>query len=49
MSTCHHDAGFTSRTYVHLVPVAYDRKRAAIDAARALAADGPATAQGGAQ
>jgi integrase len=44
----HHDAGFTLRTYVHLMPDADERARGAIDAAYARA-DGPATAQGGAR
>ena len=38
-------AGFTLRTYVHLVPATHDPMRAAIDAARTEA--GLATAQGG--
>lgn len=46
----HHSAAFTLATYCHLMPSAHDRMRAAIDASRAPApaADGPATAQGGA-
>jgi integrase len=42
----HHDAGFTLRTYTHLMPDAADRARQAIDTAYARS-DGPATAQGG--
>ena len=41
----HHDAGFTLRTYTHLMPDAADRARQAIDAAYARS-DGPVTAQG---
>ncbi len=41
----HHDPGFTLRTYVHLMPSADDRMRAAVDAVFA-SSDGPATAQG---
>ncbi len=44
----HHDAGFTLRTYTHLMPDAADRARQAIDTAYARS-DGPATAQGGAR
>jgi integrase len=44
----HHDAGFTLRTYTHLMPDADDRARQAIDTAYARS-DGPATAQGGAR
>jgi site-specific recombinase XerD len=45
----HHSAAFTLSVYCHLMPAAADRAREAIDAARARAADGSATAQGGAQ
>jgi len=41
----HHDPGFTLRTYVHLMPDADDRMRAAVDRAFS-GSDGPATAQG---
>jgi len=44
----HHDPGFTLRTYVHLMPDADDRARAAVDAALS-GSDGPATAQAGAR
>jgi hypothetical protein len=44
----HHSAAFTLATYTHLMPAADDRMRQAVDAAWAGAADGPATAQGGA-
>jgi hypothetical protein len=42
----HHDPGFTLPTYVHLMPDADDRMRAAVDRAFA-SSDGPATAQEG--
>jgi integrase len=45
----HHSAAFTLATYTHLMSAADDRARQAIDAARAGAADGPATAQGDAK
>jgi integrase len=45
----HHSAAFTLSVYVHMMPAAADRMREAISAAWAVAADGPATAQGGAQ
>lgn len=43
----HRSAAFTLSVYTHLMPTAGDRMRAAIDAAQAGTADGPATAQGG--
>ena len=42
----HHDPDFTLRTYVHLMPDAGDRMRAAVDRMLGGEADGPATAQG---
>ncbi len=42
----HHDPGFTLRTYVHLMPDAGDRMRAAVDRMLGGEADGPATARG---
>jgi integrase len=41
----HSDPGFTLRVYVHLMPSASDRMRAAIDHVLGGEADGPATAQ----
>jgi integrase len=42
----HHDPGFTLRTYVHLMPLADDRMRQAVDAVF-VSSDGPATARQG--
>jgi len=45
----HHDPGFTLRVYAHLMPSAEGRALRAVEAAFAsAAADGPATARGGA-
>ena len=41
----HHDAGFTLRIHVHLMPDAADRMRSVIDKALSPGADGPSIAR----
>ncbi|RIQ20604.1 hypothetical protein DY240_17330 [Jiangella rhizosphaerae] len=41
----HADAGFTLRTYTHLVPSSHERARQAVDAVFGSETDGPETAR----